>query len=150
MHVKESPIEELTKKVFLDTKIGERYRMITWCCSSEDKDTAENFLKKSTCGASMIKFNIPQDCYNAGKINCFGKSWNPGEKETLIPPYTSIKMKKIDETTSLNYYEVDVAKDNQHVKFDSNEYYHDGKVIELFSSNTSESSSSEEESNFKY
>ena len=136
------------KKVFLDTKIGERYRMITWCCSSDDKDTAEIFLKKSACGGSMIKFNIPKGCKNAGKINCFGKSWIPSEKETLIPPYTSIKMKKINEKTSLNYYEVYVAKDNQDNEFNRDEYYHDGKVIELSSLNTSESSSSEEESNF--
>ena len=121
----------------MDTKIGESYRMITWCCSSEDKVTAENFLKKSTCGASMIKYNIPKGCKNAGKINLFGKSWIPGEKETLIPPYTSIKMKKIDENTSLNYYEVDVAKDNQGDEFIRNEYNQDGKVIELGSPNTS-------------
>ena len=36
---------------------------------------------------TMVKFIIPENCYNAGKINKFWKSHNPEEKETLLLIY---------------------------------------------------------------
>ena len=40
-------------------------------------------------------------------------SWIPYEKETLIPPYTSITMLKEEIENSVKHYEVEVALDNK-------------------------------------
>ena len=46
-------------------------------------------------------------------------SWIPSELETLIPPYTSIKMLKESVESSVKHYEVKVARDNKYVNYDS-------------------------------
>jgi hypothetical protein len=35
-----------------------------------------------------VQFNIPKDCFNAGKIEKIEGVPYPSEEETLIPPYT--------------------------------------------------------------
>ena len=62
----------------------------------------------------MVEFRIKKGCLNAGRINKFGKSIYPSEKETLIPPYTvlTLKRKKHD------YVVLEVARDNKHFGFD--------------------------------
>ena len=47
------------------------------------------------------------------KVWILTESWFLSEEETLLPPYTSVKMSKSKVESSYNYYEVDVAKDNQ-------------------------------------
>ena len=61
----------------------------------------------------MVKFAIPEYCLNAGKINEFGKSKYPEEKETLLPPYTAVRMKK----RKKDYIFVEVAQDNKKLNF---------------------------------
>ena len=49
-------------------------------------------------------------------------SWFPYEKETLIPPYTAIKMNNISELDTVTNYEVLVTQDNKYVNFDLENY----------------------------
>ena len=63
----------VANKAFKDAQVGEIYRVITWCRSTEVKKIAECFWQNSINGGSMIKFYIPKQCFNAGKINSFGK-----------------------------------------------------------------------------
>ena len=49
-------------------------------------------------------------------------SWYPSENETLIPPYTAIKMKKILVLSSVANYEVLVTQDNKYLNFDFENY----------------------------
>ena len=60
----------------------------------------------------MVKFNIPKFCYNAGIIDKIGASVTD-EKDTLIPPFSAIYVKKITK----EYIEVDLAQDNKFVDF---------------------------------
>ncbi|CAI2387209.1 unnamed protein product [Moneuplotes crassus] len=79
-------------------KPGENFRYITWGCASDDLDTAQGFMNGTATGnqvtaedtkkTTMLKFNIKQGCYNAGKINEIGVSQYGSENETLIPPYS--------------------------------------------------------------
>ena len=62
--------------VFKNWIKDEVYRVITWNSSSESESVAERFRKMSKNAGWMIKYHIPKDWYNAGKINFFGKSFN--------------------------------------------------------------------------
>ena len=61
----------------------------------------------------MVEFLIEEGCFNAGRINKFGKSKDSTD-ETLIPPYTVVTLIKKED----NYAVLKVAKDNKDYHFD--------------------------------
>ena len=66
-------------------------------------------------------------------------------KTNLIPPFTSIKLKKKANESPSKYYEVDVAKDNQDIKVSSDECSISSNENESENSESVEQSSSAEE-----
>ena len=112
----------VSNKAFQDTQVGEIYRVISWCRSNEACEIEEPIRQNSISGGSKIKFYIPKLCFNADKINSIGKSWVPEKQETLLPPYTAIKMKKTEMESSVMNYEVLVARDNISPAFDMKGY----------------------------
>lgn len=88
------------------------YRIVNWMCTSESKKIATSFQK--TNDDLMVEINVEKGCFNAGKINKFGKSCYPTEEETLIPPYSVFKVDKID---GYNYC-LSLARDNKNYDFD--------------------------------
>ena len=78
----------------------------------DNKETKLNLNEKST----LIEFNIKKFCYNAGKLNCFGKSCYSDENETLIPPFSVCIPKKIKK----GRIELDLVRDNK--KYGSDYY----------------------------
>ena len=99
------------KSIMPDVEPGRTFRIINWVCSSESYSVAQSFKKKD---GVIVKFSIPSACYNAGQINKFGKSRFPTEQETLIPPYTAVRMTKRDK----KQIAVEVTRDNKNVNFD--------------------------------
>ena len=90
-------------------EIGETFRVFKWISASENKDVAYKFLQNFDDDDQLIvEFHIKEGCYNAGRINKFGESIYPNEKETLIPPYTVLTLISKEE----DYAVLEVAKDN--------------------------------------
>ena len=84
--------------------------IITWNCTSDSFKVAEFYsgLKEGKEG-SMVKFNIPKYCWNAGKLNWIEISSFEDEDETLIPPYSVCTVVERND----NYFELNLAFDNQ-------------------------------------
>lgn len=102
--------------IFKNVKVGQTFRVMNFNCTSSNSKVSEKFSKFNTEGtpdATMIVFQIPKGCYNAGKIEEYGYKYHKHEKETLIPPYTACKLTKRDGNTLY----VEVAKDNKAVSF---------------------------------
>ena len=93
-------------------EVGQTFRVANWLCTSENSSTAEGFKKLN---GTIIEFNIKKGCLNAGRINKFGISEYPGEAETLIPPYTVVKI--VSKEYNGKYVTLDVAKDNKYHDF---------------------------------
>ena len=92
-----------------DEKIEEEKKLE----ESKEKDNKENKLNQNE-ESTLIIFNIKKYCYNAGKINCFGKSYYRHENETLIPPFSVCIPKKIKKCK----IKLDLARDNKKYGFD--------------------------------
>ena len=100
------------KSVMPNVKLFRTFRIINWVCSSELYSIATEF--KNIDGV-IIEFSIPPNCFNAGQINKFGESVFFTEHETLIPPYTAVRMTR----RNSDDIAVDVTRDNKDVNFDN-------------------------------
>lgn len=104
----------IDEAVMEGAKVGKNYRIISWLSTSKNTKTADKFQHQSgSKSGTKLKFNIEKCCYNAGKINKFGKSDYPSEEETLIPPYSAVYVRKHEG----NFFELDLAQDNKSVDF---------------------------------
>ena len=99
-------------KNLINVRKGETFRFIPWNSFSRDIKHAEEYRNDEN--SILIKLNIEENCYNAGLINCFGKSIFECENETLIPPYSVWIVKQKKE----NKIVLDLAKDNSEYGFD--------------------------------
>ena len=105
------------RAVLPDIEIGETFRIANWIWTSASKNIAGRFLQNfDDDDQLMVEFHIKEGCYNAGRINKFGESVYPNEKETLIPPYTVVKL--LDKES--DYAILEVAKDNKKYGFNMN------------------------------
>ena len=87
--------------------------MVTWNWTTELKSVAQGF-KGSSKDSALIQFSIKNGCFNAGKINNFGKSAYEEQKETLIPAYSACYIKVKEEKSILLY----LAKNNKKYNFE--------------------------------
>ena len=88
--------------------------IITWNCTTENKELAYSIQNEfSIRNTTRVQFNVKAGCFNAGRVNSFGKSYNPDENDTLIPPYSAVYVK----SHTLGFLELDLAKDNKKLDF---------------------------------
>ena len=81
--------------------------------SSESLETTQKIADEYGDGRIIVECNIKELCFNAGKINKFGQSVSPSDEETLMPPYTVVKLI----SREADYVKVDVAQDNKNHNF---------------------------------
>ena len=97
--------------------------------TSQNKKVGYKFAN----GFTLIKINIPKNCFNAGKIGHLSEK--PNEQEVLIPAYSWFKVAKTqsyyeDELDNefyrfQAYFELDLVKDNkQEGGFDDKDFIH--------------------------
>ena len=101
------------KTVLPNVEVDDVFRLTNWIWSSTNRKVAEDYKKNKGDRGIIIEYHIPAGCKNAGIINKFGKSSNPNEEETLMPPYTAVKMKSRDEDKVV----LIVAKDSENEEF---------------------------------
>ena len=91
------------------------FLIITWSCTSENLSTAQSFSggEAEANSSTLLKFCIKKRCFNAGRINYFGKSCYPNENETLIPPYSAVNV--VEHRNG--YLELELARDNKTLDF---------------------------------
>ena len=95
-------------------EVGDTFRISNWLWTIESKQACEEFHQKyENKDQLMVEFRIEEGCFNAGRINKFGKSKDSTD-ETLIPPYTVVTLIKKED----DYAVLKVAKDNKHYHFD--------------------------------
>ena len=105
----------ISKNILPATNVGQSFRIANWLSTSEDKQISEEFMESyDEDDQLMVEFHIKRGCFNAGRINKFGKSCYPSEMETLIPPYTVVKLISKED----NYAILEVAKDNKDYNID--------------------------------
>ena len=85
--------------------------MVTWNWTTELKSVAQGF-KGSSKDSALIQFSIKNGCFNAGKINNFGKSAYEEQKESLIPAYSACYIKVKEEKSILLY----LARNNKKIQ----------------------------------
>lgn len=98
--------------LFPNVKVGQSFRVMNFQCTSSETTTPEAF-RGSGEEQTMITFQIPKGCFNAGKISKYACDDYKWQNETLIPPYTACKLTKKEG----NHLYVEVAKDNKSSKF---------------------------------
>jgi hypothetical protein len=100
-------------KLFPNVNVGDEFRIVNFCWTSENKIMAEQFfnIPGSDQQITILTIEIPKGWCNAGKIKSY--SFFQGEEETLIPPYTSFKLLSKDG----NNMHLRVAQDNSKAPF---------------------------------
>lgn len=98
----------INASLFPNVEVGQTFRVMNFQCTSSELSTPTAFSgwnNASEEDKTLITFQIPEGCFNAGMIQEYACDDYKSQKETLIPPYTACKLtKKVKENGGYHMY----------------------------------------------